>query len=170
MTTKRDKPVAAPSTRQKMAVWTFAQAELIQEIVATAERIAVARSSGGTPIYKTDPLWSLLRALERSQYCCAIADAARLLGVSRQRAHLIARSAERLGLLELLPNPDDRRIVQLFLTRSARDELAAARSEEGTWIATLLLGLDPHRLSATTHVLRVIRQRLRRAERELTHQ
>jgi DNA-binding MarR family transcriptional regulator len=96
----------------------------------------------------------LLRALERSQYCCAIADAARLLGVSRQRAHLIARSAERLGLLELLPNPDDRRIVQLFLTRSARDELAAARSEEGTWIATLLLGLDEHRLSATTRAAR----------------
>jgi len=153
--------------RQKMAARNHAQTELVREIVATSERIAAARSSNGEPIYRTDSLWSLLRALETSQYCCAIADAARLLGVSRQRAHLIVRTAERRGVIELLTNPDDRRIVQLQLTRAARGELTAARALEGTWIANLLLGLDEHRLATTTHVLYVIRQRLRRDERHV---
>jgi DNA-binding MarR family transcriptional regulator len=142
------------------------EVELIDEIVATAELVLRARSSGGVPLVRRDPIGLLLRAVERSQYCCAIADVARLLRVSRQRAHQIARSAERIGAVELLTNPDDRRIVQVFLTRAARSELAAARAEERVWAASLLLGLDQHRMSDTTRVLRVIRQRLMRAERD----
>jgi DNA-binding MarR family transcriptional regulator len=151
-----------------MAAWSHAQAELINEIVSTADRIAAVRSTNGVPIFRTDSLWSLLRAIERSRYCCAIADAARLLGVSRQRAQQIVRTAESRGAIELLTNPDDRRILQMRLTTVARDQLAAARQAESTWIAELLLGLDEHRLSTTTHVLRVIRHRLRRDERALT--
>ena len=107
----------------------------------------------------------LLRAIERSRYCCAIADVARRLRVSRQRAHQIARSAARIGAVELLTNPDDRRIVQVFLTRASRAELAAARSAERAWAAALLLGLDAHTMETTARVLRVIRQRLMRDER-----
>jgi DNA-binding MarR family transcriptional regulator len=141
---------------------------LIDEIVAAAERIAAARSPSGLPIYRTDALFSLLRVIDRSDYCCAIADAARLLGISRQRAHVIARDAERGGAIEVLPNPHDRRILQLQLTRAGHAALAAARAAESAWLAVLLLGLDEHRLAATTHVLRTIRHRLRRDERELT--
>jgi hypothetical protein len=54
------------------------------------------------------------------------------------------------------------------LTPVARDELAAARLAESTWTAALQLGLDEHRLNVTTHVLRVIRHRLRRDERAPT--
>ena len=108
---------AAPSARQKMAEWSAAQAELIDEIVATAELVAAARSSSGEPIYRTDSIASLLRAIERSQYCCAIADAGRLLGVSRQRAQQIVHAAERRGAIQLVTNPDDRRILQIQLTR-----------------------------------------------------
>ena len=149
-----------------LAAWSRAQAELIDEIVSTAARIAAARSPSGAPIYRTDALFSLLRVIEGSHYCCAIADAARLLGISRQRAHLIVRDAERRGAIELFPNPHDRRILQLQLTRAGRAALAAARAAENAWLAVLLLGLDEHRLATTTHVLRTIRHRLRRDERE----
>jgi DNA-binding MarR family transcriptional regulator len=141
---------------------------LIHEIVSTAERIAAARSSSGELIFRTEPIGLLLRAIERAPYCCAIADAGRLLGVSRQRAQQIVHAAERRGAIELLTNPDDRRLLQIQLTPAARRQLAAARSAESTWVAVLLLGLDEHRLRTTTHVLRVIRQRLRRDERALT--
>jgi len=140
--------------------------DLIDEILAAAELISRARSSAGVPLVRRDPIGLLLRAIERSRYCCAIADVARLLRVSRQRAHQIARSAERVGAVELLTNPDDRRIIQVFLTRAARAELAAARRDRRIWAASLLLGLERHRMSDTTRVLRVIRQRLMCDERE----
>jgi DNA-binding MarR family transcriptional regulator len=142
------------------------EVELVDEIVATADRVLRARSPEGIPIVRRDPIALLVRAVDRSQYCCAIADVARLLRVSRQRAHQIARSAERIGAVELLANPDDRRIVQVFLTRASRAELGAARSAERIWAARLLLGLDEHAMATTTRVLGVIRQRLMRAERE----
>jgi DNA-binding MarR family transcriptional regulator len=52
------------------------------------------------------------------------------------------------------------------LTPSGRSQLAAARSAEHMWVATLLNGLGDHELTATTHVVRVVRQRLVRAARE----
>lgn len=160
MNTRTPQPPAS-----KWAASSRSELDLIDEIVATAELVFRARSSGGVPLVRRDPIGLLLRAIDRSQYCCAIADVARLLRVSRQRAHQIARGAERIGAVELLSNPDDRRIVQVFLTRAARSELAAARAEERIWAASLLLGLDRHRMSETTRVLRVIRQRLMRDER-----
>jgi DNA-binding MarR family transcriptional regulator len=69
-------------------------------------------------------------------------------------------------LVELATNPDDRRIVQVLLTRSGRSVLASARSREIGWLNALLNGLDRHRLAVTVHVLRVIRQRLLRNERD----
>jgi len=53
------------------------------------------------------------------------------------------------------------------LTPRGRAELAAARTAEEIWRATLLNGLGDHELKATTHVIGVIRQRLERNAREL---
>ena len=155
---------ARQGTKSKSTASSRREIELINEIVATAECTLRARSPVGIPIIRRDPIALLLRAVDRSPYCCAIADVARLLRVSRQRAHQIARSAERIGAVELLTNPDDRRIVQVFLTRASRAELDAARSAEKIWAACLLLGLNEHAMARTTRVLRAIRQRLMRDE------
>jgi DNA-binding MarR family transcriptional regulator len=143
----------------------FKQTELVEEIVATGKCIAAAKV-GGEPIAKTDPVSRLLAVIERAPYCCSISDAARLLRQPRQRVHETARKAEIAGLVELAANSDDRRILQLFLTRTGRSRLAAARAIENQWRNVLLNGLDEHRLATTVHVLRVIRQRLLRDERE----
>ncbi|HET8713923.1 MAG TPA: MarR family transcriptional regulator [Gemmatimonadales bacterium] len=137
-----------------------ARRELLDEILATARRVAAARNMDGERIIRTDPAWRLLTTIERAPYCCSISDAARLLRLSRQRVHHLARQAEQLGLIELEPNPDDRRILQLFLTESGRARLAAARSVETAWLNVLLNGLDDRRLAVTVHVLSVIGQRL----------
>jgi DNA-binding MarR family transcriptional regulator len=68
-------------------------------------------------------------------------------------------------LIELEPNPDDRRILQLFLTESGRARLSATRAIETAWLNALLNGLDDGRLAITVHVLRVIGQRLVRDAR-----
>lgn len=144
----------------------LAERELVEEIVGAAERVVAARTRGGEPIVCTDAVSSLLAVLERASYCCSISDVARLLRVSRQRAHETARKAELGKLVELLTNPDDRRILQLSLTPLGRARLRAARSAESAWLAELLNGLDERRLATTLQVVRVIRQRLMRDERE----
>jgi DNA-binding MarR family transcriptional regulator len=100
----------------------------------------------------------------------AIADLGRALRVRKQTARELAHAAVRAGVIELAPNPDDKRILQLLLTPRGRAELAAARTAEEVWLALLLNGLGDHELAAVTRVVRVIRQRLERDARELARQ
>jgi DNA-binding MarR family transcriptional regulator len=157
-----ERPRNAPVSR-----WHVDAIELIGEIALAAERIGEARSMTGERIYPTDARSRFLRAIERSPYCLAIADAARALGVSRQAAHRTTYDAAAMGEVELLPNPDDQRILQIVLTLAGRSKLHAGRAIESTWLATLLNGLGDRDLAATTHVVRVIRQRLECDAREL---
>jgi DNA-binding MarR family transcriptional regulator len=66
-----------------------------------------------------------------------------------------------------LPHPDDQRILQIVLTPAGRSKLHAVRAIEPRWLTTLLNGLGDHDLATATHVVRVIRQRVERAAREL---
>jgi DNA-binding MarR family transcriptional regulator len=157
--------VGPPRRRSKLPAWQWQATELIHEIVATAERIAVARHWDGAVVYRTDSRWSLLRAIEREPSCPSISDLARKLRISRQTAHELVAKAERAGQIELRTNPDDRRILQAVLTPATRIALEQALRREATWVFVLLKGLGRHELAATLHVVRVIRQRLVRDER-----
>lgn len=157
-----------PSARNQLPTrpWDVAATELIDEVVATAERVAAARASSGERVFPDDAESRLLRAVAGSSYCLAIADVARTLRITRQAAHKLVYGAVATGRVELLPNSDDRRILQVFLTPRGRAELARVRTAEGVWLQLLLSGLAGHRMAVVTHVLRVIRQRLERDERE----
>jgi DNA-binding MarR family transcriptional regulator len=152
--------------RRRAIRWQLAQAELIDEIVGAAQHVRAATTHDGIPIVRTDALWLLLRALERASYSCSISDAARLLRASRQRAQRLAHQAEIAGLVELLANADDDRIIQILLTPRARAELAHAKRIERSWEDRLLLGLKMEPMLTATRVLRVIRQRLMRDARD----
>jgi DNA-binding MarR family transcriptional regulator len=143
-----------------------AEQGLVYEIERAARAIGGARGLGGQPVFRTDRIWRVLSTVASSDCCLAIADLGRALRVRKQYAHELAYAAVRAGVIELEPNPDDKRILQLTLTAQGRSELAAARAAENLWLPTLLNGLGDHELSATTHVVRVIRQRLERAARE----
>jgi DNA-binding MarR family transcriptional regulator len=145
----------------------LAEHDLIDELTIAAERIAAASDWYGEPVYRTDGVWRVLATVARSEYCLAISDLARTLRVRKQVAHELAHEAVRAGVVELVPNPQDKRILQLLLTPKGRAELAAARTAEKVWLATLLNGLGDHELAATLRVVRVIRQRLERDAREL---
>ena len=161
---KRATPLPRP--RRVVDQRPLQEEELIEEIVATAEQIAAARHRDGERVARNDPRWRLLCAIQRSKYCPSISDLARQLRIPRQRAHEITTFAARCGEVEVLPNPDDRRILQVFLTDRGRWILSAARQRRSLWLATLLNGLGRHELRATIHILRVIRHRLLRDERE----
>jgi len=109
----------------------------------------------------------VLATVASSPYCLAIADLGRALRVRKQTARELAHAAVRARVIELEPNPQDKRILQALLTPKGRAELAAAKIAENAWLATLLNGLGDHELKATLRVVRVIRQRLERDAREL---
>jgi DNA-binding MarR family transcriptional regulator len=145
----------------------LAEHDLIDEITSAAARIADARDWNGEPVYRTDGVWRVLATVASSSYCLAIADLARALRVRRQAAHRLAHEAVRAGVIELAANPQDKRILQALVTPKARAVLAAARTAEEAWLATLLNGLGDHELKATLRVVRVLRQRLERDASEL---
>jgi DNA-binding MarR family transcriptional regulator len=161
-TTPPRKRREAPFERRRAA-----EQDLIDEITCAARRIASARDQCGEPVFRTDGIWRLLVTVARSPYCLAIADLARALRVRKQAAHELAHSAARAEVIELVPNPDDKRLLQALLTTRGRAALATARMAQARWLATLLNGLGDHELAATTRVVRVIRQRLERDTREL---
>jgi DNA-binding MarR family transcriptional regulator len=147
--------------------WRFAAVGLIDEIVVTAECIGAACTPMGDRVFPNDAELRLLRTLEKSPYCLSIADVARSLHVSRQAAHRVVNSAAAAGRVELLTNPDDLRILQVLLTASGRSELEALTAGLHAWLFVLLNGLGDRDMALTTHVLRIIRQRLQRDARAL---
>jgi len=148
----------------------LAEHDLIDEITSAAQGIANARDWNGDPVYRTDGIWRVLATVARSQYCLAIADLGRALGIRKQAARELAHAAVRARVIELAPNPHDKRILQALVTPTGRAALAGARIAENAWLAVLLNGLDDNELKATVHVVRIIRQRLERDARERDRQ
>jgi DNA-binding MarR family transcriptional regulator len=139
----------------------------LDEIVCAAERIGAARSAIGEPVFPTSAEARLLRTLEKSRYCLSISDVARALRITRQSAHELAHAAVASGHVALEPNPDDRRILQAFLTPAGRAWLKATTAAQRAWLSVLLNGLGDRDMATASQVVRVIRQRLERDAREL---
>jgi DNA-binding MarR family transcriptional regulator len=139
----------------------------LYDIVVTAERLKAARAFDGSTPLRFDRRYTLLRALERCGGCPSFSDLARLLRVTRQAARQLILAAEKDGVVELLPDPQDRRVLQVALTPSGRRVLEGGRTPETGWLFTLLSGLEPAAMHAIGKVLRVIRQRLERYAAEM---
>ncbi|HEY3518934.1 MAG TPA: helix-turn-helix domain-containing protein [Gammaproteobacteria bacterium] len=167
---RSDGPETTRQRRAPLEQRRVAEHDLIEEITSAARRIAAAYDRNGEPVYRTDGIWRVLATVASSPYCLAIADLARSLGVRKQTAHELAHAAASARVIELVPNPEDKRILQALLTETGRAELAAARTAAAGWLAALLNGLGDHELKATIHVVRVIRQRLERDARERDRQ
>jgi DNA-binding MarR family transcriptional regulator len=139
-----------------------AERALVDEIVAASERIRVAH--GYARRGSTHSTLRLLRVIAASNRYLAIAEAARVMRISRQAAHEIVVRAAGDGLIELLPNRDDRRVLQLELTSRGRGTLAWRETEQRRWLGDLLLGLSDRDLATANDVVRGLRERLVRAE------
>jgi len=135
-------------------------------IVETADHLRSARDFDGSPALRFDARWALLRSIEQCGGCPSFSDVARMLRVRRQSARALIVAAEKAGVVEVFPDPYDRRAFQVALTTSGRRTFENHRLPDMTWIFTLLNGLEPKAMQSTAHVLRVIGQRLERHEKE----
>ncbi len=118
--------MASPFQRRRVA-----EQDLIDEITSAARRIAEARDWNGDPVFRTDGVWRVLSTVASSHYCLAIADLGRALGVRKQTARQLAYAAARARVIELAPNPQDKRLLQALLTPSGR-ELARRKAGRRT--------------------------------------
>ena len=100
--------------------WRIEAQTMIYEISAAAASIVSARDWGGDLVFRNDPGWVLLRAVERTEGSPSISDLGRMLRVSRQAARRLVVKAARAGLIDLVTNPTDHRIIQVGLTAAAR--------------------------------------------------
>ncbi len=96
----------------------------------------------------------------------SFADLARLLKVSPPAPRNRALAAAVAGVVELLPCPQDRRLVQVALTPAGRRLLEYPRMPPVDWVFTLLNGLPAATMASCEHVLRVLAARLERYEKE----
>lgn len=144
--------------------WGEGTAALVEEIARIAERLRAARLRQRTRHGATPASARLLRVVASSNRYLAIADAARLMRMTRQGARELALRAASEGTLMLLPNPDDRRVLQLQLTPRGRSALAQLEFEQRVWLDELLVGLSLRELDSTLGVLREVRDRLVRLE------
>ena len=136
------------------------EAEFVQGITVTAALLQQARDANGEPVYPADARYHLLSALERVGGWPSISALARAQRVSKQAARKQMIAAASRGLLELLPDPRDRRSIQIGLTASGKQTLAAVRARQFNLVARLLTGLEAREMRLVAHVLRVIRERL----------
>jgi len=139
----------------------------LHEIVMTADALQEARAFDGESAMHFETRSRLLRAIERCGGAPTFSDLERLLGMSRQAARGHALEAARAGVVELFQAPVDRRAWQVALTSSGRQALERQRKPQLAWMLTLLNGLEPAPMRTTRHVLRVLRQRLERYDKEL---
>jgi len=143
-------------------------AAFVYEIVLVADALKEAHTFDHDTALHFGRRWQLLRAIERCGGAPTFTDLGRLLGMSRQAARELAIKEAETGVIEIFPAHDDRRAWQVMLTPIGRRALAAQRVPNATWLFTLLNGLDPAAMRMIQHVLRVIRLRLERYERELS--
>lgn len=150
--------------QRRLTAAKFERTAFLRDIIATGELLLAARTFDGVPALRSNARSRLLRAIEQIGGAPTISDIARRLRVTRAAARRVALSAELVGLVEIFPDPDDRRALQIMLTQRGSKSVAASRTPETTWLFTLLNGLEQPAMRTTSHVLDVLRQRLQRME------
>lgn len=76
--------------------------------------------------------------------------------VSSPMVTKIAKGLEEEGLVTRTPNPTDKRVTNLAITKDGQRRLERSRSRKNAWLAKQLQGLTPDELAAIESVIPVL--------------
>ena len=107
--------------------------------------------------------WRALAVINRSSFALSISHLARQLRHTRQSVRALALGLEKAGWIRFLPNRDDRRLLQMEITRSGKSILNAAEGSFNAWLLTMAFDLDDRELRALLNTLYAVRHRIARA-------
>ena len=143
-----------------MERWLVNALSLMEAIQSTAAQISALRNEQMRDAGLDRQRWAVLLAISRSPYCLSISDLARVLKQSRQATHRAVLELARSGWLELLPNHDDRRILQLALTANGKSVIAQIRHRFSTSVLAFSAHLESREMNSTTSLLHRLRTRM----------
>ena len=133
---------------------------MLEEIQRTAAHITALRDAQMREAGLDQERWAVLLAISRSDYCLSISDLARVLNRSRQAAQRMTRQLARTGWIEHLPNVDDRRLLQLFLTPQGKSMIAQIRHRFDASVLAFSAHVNARTLRSTEELLRGLRARM----------
>jgi DNA-binding MarR family transcriptional regulator len=107
--------------------------------------------------------WKALAAIHHSTFTLSISDLARHLRCRRQSAHSLVLGLARAGWVHLLPNPDDRRLIQIELVSSRRAALMSVEARLSHWLLMMTFDLGDNELIKLVRTLRSVRGRIARS-------
>jgi DNA-binding MarR family transcriptional regulator len=107
--------------------------------------------------------WKALEAIGRSPLTLSISALARRLRRSRQAVYSLALGLERAGWIRLLPNQDDRRLLQIEMTAHGMSILTTIENRFDAWLLTMAFDLGERELRHLANTLRAVRGRIARA-------
>lgn len=136
---------------------------LAQEVHSAASILASGRSAICKQVGLTPERWRALAAIVSSPYLLSVSDLARRLRLSRQSAHRLALGLARAGWIRYLPNPSDRRLLQLEITASGKRALDNAEYRFTTWLSVMTYDLSERELREMVSAVRCVRERIARA-------
>jgi DNA-binding MarR family transcriptional regulator len=140
--------------------WLVKALSVTGEIQRTAAELRALRESQIRQHNLNREWWAALLAVHDSSYCLSISDFARVMKLPRQSAHRKAVALARGGWVELRPNPDDRRLLQLVLTPNGRRAVATIRHQFSTAILMCAADVDGRTFESTEKLLRTLRFRI----------
>ncbi|GIW05879.1 MAG: MarR family transcriptional regulator [Dehalococcoidia bacterium] len=105
--------------------------------------------------------WQVMNVVARRPM--TVSQIARRLSLARQSVQRTVDALRTAGVVELRPNPDDRRAPLVTLTPHGAALQAALSRRQAIWAGDCLAGVEAHSLGAAAAILRDLTERVRRA-------
>lgn len=132
--------------------------DLVLEVFRLNGQLLASGDRLSAPVGLTSARWQVLGALAGSPQ--TVAQIARAMGLTRQSVQRTVDVLVREGVLRQDPNPHHKRAMLVSLTDQGQAMLHAVTTLQRDWAAATAQGLSPDALTATTTLLRTIRERL----------
>lgn len=139
-------------------VWRFIEEIDNAAACLNASRTAICKEAG----VRLEQ-WRALAIIDRSARGLSISQLGRRLRRTRQSVHSLAQGLERAGWIQLAPNPDDRRILLIGITRRGKSVLSVVDDSFRAWLLIMSFDLSEEQLRKLIMTLRSVRARVSRA-------
>ena len=146
-----------PQERKKMIGY------LTEAIRGAASCLSAAEEAICKKVDLSIEQWNALTRIGRSSRVLSVSQLAHGLKRSRQSTYELVLGLERAGLVRLLRNPDDRRLLQMEITEAGRRDLSIAEDRRNAWFLTMAYDLEESELYVLTERMRALHNRIMRA-------
>jgi DNA-binding MarR family transcriptional regulator len=106
----------------------------------------------------TGAQWGVLTALGHADRPGTVAETARRMGLARQSVQRVADLLVEKGLLQYLPNPDDKRSKLAVVTELGEDFLTRLQDRQQQWVQEIVGAHKDSEIVAATRLLGGIRK------------